>query len=285
MERGIYKRILHCGLVIASLVIVSAIPVEEELRISPKELAALQQYKQIILPRLKHDYMKTDLYLIRFLRAANLNLKDAEQRMIDNLKFREENNLEGILSEDWSDIENDYPYSTDTVDKEGRPIVSFSLGDWDLRKGIVQGKRDRVIRYLDKAFEDVALQIREKQARGENVTQARPNTNLQIKAIFLINLANFNLAQQGCFQCLPTIYQYFLHQVHFPNLSDKIILVNTPGLFETVLQLLQPIMAPETRVALRVFGPDKDKWRNYLYSLVDKNQLYTEFGGTRRHPY
>ncbi|XP_021964963.1 phosphatidylinositol/phosphatidylcholine transfer protein SFH2 [Folsomia candida] len=275
MERGIYKRILHCGLVIASLVIVSAIPVEEELRISPKELAALQQYKQIILPRLKHDYMKTDLYLIRFLRAANLNLKDAEQRMIDNLKFREENNLEGILSEDWSDIENDYPYSTDTVDKEGRPIVSFSLGDWDLRKGIVQGKRDRVIRYLDKAFEDVALQIREKQARGENVTQA----------IFLINLANFNLAQQGCFQCLPTIYQYFLHQVHFPNLSDKIILVNTPGLFETVLQLLQPIMAPETRVALRVFGPDKDKWRNYLYSLVDKNQLYTEFGGTRRHPY
>lgn len=62
-------------------------------------------------------------------------------------------------------------------------VVSFSLGDWDLRKGIVQGKRDRVIRYLDKAFEDVALQIREKQARGENVTQARPNTNLQIKVL------------------------------------------------------------------------------------------------------
>ncbi len=66
-------------------------------------------------------------------------------------------------------------------------VVSFSLGDWDLRSGIIQGKRDRVIRYLDKAFEDVAVQIREKQAHGENVTQA----------IFLINLANFNLAQQG----------------------------------------------------------------------------------------
>lgn len=48
-----------------------------------RHLLFFLQYKQIILPRLKHDYMKTDLYLIRFLRAANLNLKDAEQRMID----------------------------------------------------------------------------------------------------------------------------------------------------------------------------------------------------------
>lgn len=139
----------------------------------------------------------------------------------------------------------------------------------------MQGKRDRVIRYLDKAFEEVSVQIREKQAKGMNVTQAN----------FLINLANFNLAEQGCFQCLPTIYQYFLHQVHYPNLSNTIVLVNTPGLFEAILQLLNPIMAPETKVALKVFGPDKEKWRDYLYSFIDKSQLYTEFGGTRRHQY
>lgn len=42
-----------------------------------------------------------------------------------------------------------------------------------LFEGIVKGNRDRVIRYLDKAFEDVALQIRQKQARGENVTQVK----------------------------------------------------------------------------------------------------------------
>lgn len=63
------------------------------------------------------------------------------------------------------------------------PVVSFSLGEWDLRKGIILGQRDRVIRYLDKAFEDVSHQIREKQAKGMNVTQA----------VFLINLANFSM--------------------------------------------------------------------------------------------
>jgi len=219
--------------------------------------------------------MKTDLYLIRFLRAANLDLKGAERRMMENLKFREENGMDNVLNEDWSDVESEYPYYVDTEDKEGRPILNFNLGEWDLRKGIVQGKRDRVIRYLDKGFEELALQIRQKQAKGMNVTQA----------IFLINLANFNLAQQGCIQCLPTIYQYFLHQVHYPNMSDKIILINTPLIFETILKLLNPIMAPETREALRVFGPDKEKWKSYLNELVDRNQLYTEFGGTKKHQY
>lgn len=253
----------------------NATPVEEELRLTPKEFETLQLYRRLVEPILTQDYMKTDLYLIRFLRAANLNLKNAEKRMIENLKFREEFGMDTILSEDFSDVEGDYPYYIDTVDKEGRPIISFTLGEWDIRKGILQGKRDRVMRYLDKAFEDAALKIRQKQAKGMNVTQA----------VFLINLSGFNLAQQGCLQCLPMIYQYFLHQVHYPNMADKIVLINTPGLFEAVLQLLQPIMAPETKIALKVFGPDKEKWRKYLYSFIDKDQLYTEFGGTRKHQY
>jgi len=58
---------------------------------------------------------------------------------------------------------------------------------------------------------------------------------------------------------------------------------SAPALFEAVLQILNPIMAPETRVALKVFGLDRMKWANYLYSIIDRNQLYTEFGGTRSH--
>lgn len=42
---------------------------------------------------------------------------------MQNLRFREENNLDGILNEDWSDVESDFPYSTDTYDKEGRPSM------------------------------------------------------------------------------------------------------------------------------------------------------------------
>jgi hypothetical protein len=40
--------------------------------------------------------------------------------------------MDNILNEDFSDMEMDYPYSTDTQDKEGRPsesIINFLLLD------------------------------------------------------------------------------------------------------------------------------------------------------------
>ncbi|ODM98130.1 SEC14-like protein 2 [Orchesella cincta] len=247
------------------------IPVEEDLTITYKEKVALEKFRQLVLEHLKDDYMKQDIYLIRWLRAANLDLKLAEQKLLDNLKWREENDIDNLLSEDFSDFERDYPYTTDTYDKTGRPMIAFTFGDWDLRKAVLAGQARRFTRYLDRAFENVTTQIRAKQARGENVTQSQ----------FLINLENFNLAQQGCIQCLPAIFTYFQHQVYYPNLADNIVLVNTPTVFEVVLRILRPIMAPETRVALKVFGTNRQQWQQFLYSIIDKDQLSRDFGGTR----
>jgi len=248
-----------------------SIPVEEDLTITYKEKVALEKFRELVKTHLKDDYMRQDIYLIRWLRAANLDLKLAEQKLLDNLKWREENSIDNVLNEDFSDLERDYPYTTDTQDKTGRPIIAFGFGDWDIRKAVLAGQARRFTRYLDRAFEDVSKQIREKQARGENVTQAQ----------FLINLEGFSLAQQGCIQCLPAIFTYFQHQVYYPNLADNIVLVNTPGIFEVVLRIIRPIMAPETRVALKVFGTNKQQWQDFLRSIIAKDQLSREFGGTR----
>jgi len=247
------------------------IPVEEDLTITYKEKVALEKFRQLVNEHLKDDYMKQDIYLIRWLRAANLDLKLAEQKLLDNLKWRKENDIDSLLSEDFSDFERDYPYTTDTHDKMGRPMIMLAFGDWDIRLAVLSGQARRFTRYLDRAFEDVSKQIRDKQARGENVTQAQ----------FLINLENFSLTQQGCIQCLPAIFTYFQHQVYYPNLADNIVLVNTPTVFEVVLRLLRPIMAAETRVALKVFGSNRQQWQQFLYSIIDKDQLSRDFGGTR----
>ncbi|CAL8113431.1 unnamed protein product [Orchesella dallaii] len=179
------------------------IPVEEDLTITYKEKVALEKFRQLVREHLKDDYMQQDIYLIRWIRAANLDLKLAEQKLLDNLKWRQENDIDNLLNEDFSDFEIDYPYTTDTYDKTGRPMIAFTFGDWDIRKAVLAGQARRFTRYLDRAFEDVSKQIRDKQARGENVTQAQ----------FLINLENFSVTQQGCIQCLPAIFTYFQHQV------------------------------------------------------------------------
>lgn len=43
-----------------------------------------------------------------------------------------------------------------------------------------------------KGFEEVTHKIRQLQAKGKMVTQA----------VYIVNMDNFNLAQQGCLQCM-----------------------------------------------------------------------------------
>lgn len=38
-----------------------------------------------------------------------------------NIKWRTLNKMDTILQEDWSDMQEEYPYTLDTYDKEGKP--------------------------------------------------------------------------------------------------------------------------------------------------------------------
>lgn len=50
------------------------------------------------------------------------------------IKWREENDIDNILDEDFSDFDNEYRSYLEGCDKDGRPVISFYVGDWDLRR-------------------------------------------------------------------------------------------------------------------------------------------------------
>jgi hypothetical protein len=78
-------------------------------------------------------------------------------------------------------------------------VANFDL--WDLRRGVLQGKRDQIIRWMTKGIQDAVEHIRELQHEGKNVTRWN----------FIINMKNFNLIQHGCLQCkelIPKIQQF-----------------------------------------------------------------------------
>jgi len=70
-------------------------------------------------------------------------------------------------------------------------VISVYLGDWDIRKAAIVGKTQRLMKYIDKLVEEVNVLIRKSQEKGHNVTQFT----------LIMDLNNYNLAQQGCAQC------------------------------------------------------------------------------------
>lgn len=57
--------------------------------------------------------------------------------------------------------------------------------------------------------------------------------------------------------------------------------VSAPVTFRAVLDVIEPIFSPRARQILKVFGPDRKEWGQYLDREISRDQLRPEFGGTK----
>lgn len=108
--------------------------------------------------------------------------------------------MDTISREDWSELEIDFPYNIDGVDKSSKPVVSLFSRQWGIRNaamytiksilkfsnylslssackykndllyGCSTGTLPRVLRYMDKILEEVSIKIRHLQSQGQNVS-------------------------------------------------------------------------------------------------------------------
>lgn len=53
--------------------------------------------------------------------AKNLNVAQAETMLMQHLRWRQQNKIDAILEENFSDMESDFPYEMDTYDVKGQP--------------------------------------------------------------------------------------------------------------------------------------------------------------------
>jgi len=256
----------------ALLIETNAVSLSQDLTLTKSQKAALDKFKANVLPKLTQDYQKSDLYLIRWLRAKNFNIKDAEEMLKADLKWRKAERMDDIHKEDWSDMQEEFPWYMDGYDNEGKPIVTTNFDEWDIRKGVVAGKIKRLMRWMTFGQESAVRKVRELQGMGKNVTQWD----------FIINMNNFNIPVHGCAQCLPIYTNYVLnYEKHYPGSVDKMMLLNTPQVFEVVLNLIRPVMSQQTRDALKVYTNNKDEWEHIVFADIKRDQLVKQYGGTK----
>lgn len=164
---------------------------EEVANLTPSQRNTLSRFRSQVEDLLPHDYMKEDLYLVRFLKSKNFRLQDSIAAIKEAMQWRELNSMDSIANEDFSDLEHDFPLYFDGVDKQGRVIMESHFGEWPVRSAVVSGKLRRLNRYGVKAIEYATRKVRELQASGKNVTQW----------VMLLNMDGFNVIQQACPSC------------------------------------------------------------------------------------
>lgn len=89
--------------------------------LTSQEQDLITQLREKVESELTVEYMHEDIYLLRWLIAKNWKVDQAAKQLREALKWRKKNNIDGILEEDWREMEEQFPYQFNTTDKEGRP--------------------------------------------------------------------------------------------------------------------------------------------------------------------
>jgi hypothetical protein len=251
---------------------VAGVSVEKDLSMTLSQKNALDKFRQRVAPLLTKPHMQHDIYLIRWLRARNFDINAAELMLNQNLRWRRDRKIDGILQENWTAFGKDFHVTVDTYDKEGRPVGVIDIYDWDIRAAVLQGKGQRLLRYLDFLLENITMQVFDRQAQGMNVTQWK----------VIGNADSFNLISHGCPLCIPLWIQFVQGlENHYPGWLDELIIIDAPSTISVILEAIRPFLSRQTRDALKIFSANRSKWMPYLDERISREERRQQYGGTK----
>jgi len=236
-----------------------------------KEKKALTTLKENAGDLMRYRYFKDDYVLVNFLRDHNFDQDKVLAQLKETKNWRKKNNLDAAELD--PNLEQLEPYRHIGVDKMGRPLALTLPASWDNRKVILAGNRDKLILQWSQFTERTHRKIQELRAEGKrNITQAH----------LILDLHNYNLRQHACLQCFPTYFSWVRDwEQNYPRMYYQFTYINTPSIFQPLLQLLKPVFTEYLRARTKVIGADKAAIQKELYQYIEPKELLKRWGGTR----
>lgn len=75
-------------------------------------------------------------------------------------------------------------------------MIHITIGDFDIRKAVVNGNGGKLLRYIDRIFEDATSLVRKMAKQYKNVT----------RGWVIVDMSGFNLVEHGCLGCNKGTY-------------------------------------------------------------------------------
>ena len=85
----------------------------------PKDLQLVLKFKNRVTDVVTPENLNNNFYLIRWLRARDMDLEKAEQMLRKSMAWNKRNETESILT--WKPVQNYYRYAISGYDEEGCP--------------------------------------------------------------------------------------------------------------------------------------------------------------------
>ncbi|GMN65581.1 hypothetical protein TIFTF001_034645 [Ficus carica] len=248
--------------------------------LSEPERKALQELKQLIeqeqkteteevsiwgVPLFKDD--RTDVILLKFLRARDFKVKDALVMFKNTIRWRKEFGIEELLDEDLGDDLEKVVFMHGT-DKEGHPVCYNVFGEFqnkDLYQKTFsdQEKRTRFLRYR--------IQFLERSIRKLDFSPGCVCT------IFQVNDLKNSPGPAKKELRIATKQALHLLQDNYPEFVAKQVFINVPWWHLAFYTMISPFLTQRTKSKFVFAGPVKSP--ETLFKYISPEQVPIQYGG------
>jgi len=240
---------------------------------SAKEEEAVYEFRERVrdlIPGFKNDFLRHDLGLLRFIRARELNLKKSEDMLRMHMDWRRKNHVDEILSRDFGNFHQEYPLKLSGRDREGYLVVTSPIGKWDFRAAVDARMKDEFVQFVVQWFER-AIEIFSK-----ITTESKYYSQASIVFDFH-GFAYRQLASTGVISMLIELIQTF--EANYPEILRVVWVINAPAIFNILWGIIKPFLTERTTSKIRIFGNDRNKWREDILAMINEDNLPSAYGG------
>ncbi|PON33039.1 CRAL-TRIO lipid binding domain containing protein [Parasponia andersonii] len=212
---------------------------------------------------------RSDVILLKFLRARDYKVKDAFTMLKNTVKWRKEYGIDSLIEEDlgsdWEKV-----VFTHGVDKEGHPVCYNVFSEFQ-NKELYQNtfadeeKRSKFIKWR--------IQFLEKSIRKLDFNPTGISTIVQVND--LKNSPGFFLNKE-----LITGQAIQLLQDNYPEFVAKQVFINVPWWYLPFIRLISPFLTQRTKSKFVYAGPSKST--ETLFKYIAPEQVPVQHGGLSR---
>ncbi|CAL8073406.1 unnamed protein product [Orchesella dallaii] len=242
---------------------------------SAEETQKIQQLRSACSGILNAD-QNDDYYLIRWLRARNMDLGKAEEMLRKSMKWRKDNEVDGIMDREEVPMKyrRIFPTGVFGRDIDDDVVIFIPYGRYCHKLVIGPEGMETTLRYHIIWMETMESLVR----KAEKETGK--------KGLRLVELVDFD--QYAYKEMMYSQGREFLIKTNkvadenYPELMKSMIIINAPKIFSMLFGLIKPFMSKETISKISIIGGDEQIWKKELMTKLVPENVPERWGGTRK---
>ncbi|CAG7731544.1 unnamed protein product [Allacma fusca] len=246
---------------------------------SDQEKAALSEFRVAIADLIEtfDDYEAHNENLIRWLRAKELNVQEAEAMIRHSMKWRDENDFKRFRDLPVSDYYLEkLPFRPSGYDKEGALVIIIPVIKWEMSLLTKSEHHAELTTYI--------FHIMDKLYHYLKATSTPEK--IRTKVVLIIDIEGFSLQELLSKHVIDFFVELLkLYEAHSPERMKAVYVINISSFFSVFWPVIKPFIQTRTLSKVHIVGGGPEYWKPAILTGIDPRELPSEYGGTNSaHP-